>query len=64
MQVNGETHPHREGLTLHRLLTELNISRDKVAIAVNDDFFAGGTAPDITLNEHDTVEIVRMIGGG
>ena len=64
MQVNGEPHPHHAGLTLHQLLQALNIRPERVAIAVNDDFYAGGQAPDRELHDTDTVEIVRVSGGG
>lgn len=64
MRVNGEPYPHRAGLTLHTLLRELEIAPERVAIAVNDDFYAGAKAPDLALNEADVIEIVRMVGGG
>ncbi|MHA0036206.1 sulfur carrier protein ThiS (plasmid) [Deinococcus sp. PESE-38] len=64
MQVNGEPRPCVPGLTLHGLLRELDIRPERVAIAVNDDFYPGGQAPDRELEEADVVEIVRVIGGG
>ena len=62
--MNGEPHPLTPGLTLHALLRRLNIERERVAIAVNDDFYPAGQAPDRELREEDVVEIVRIIGGG
>ncbi|RJF71672.1 thiamine phosphate synthase [Deinococcus cavernae] len=64
LHVNGTPHPHTPGLTLHALLHDLAISRERVAIAVNDDFHPGGQAPDRPLYAGDNVEIVRVIGGG
>ncbi|WP_291423131.1 sulfur carrier protein ThiS [Deinococcus sp.] len=64
MQVNGQPHPFTPGLTLHALLRELAIAPERVAIAVGDDFYPGGQAPDCELAEEDVVEIVRAIGGG
>ncbi|WP_278914386.1 sulfur carrier protein ThiS [Deinococcus wulumuqiensis] len=64
MHVNGQPHPSTPDLTLHQLLRELNIDPERVAIAVNDDFYAGGQAPDRPLSEADVVEIVKVIGGG
>ncbi len=64
MQVNGEPHPYTPSLTLHQLLQQLAVAPDRVAIAVNDDFYAGGQAPDCELAAEDVVEIVRVIGGG
>ena len=64
LHVNGEPHPHTPGLTLHALLRDLNVPRDRVAIAVGDHFHPGGQAPDHPLHPGDHVEIVRVIGGG
>ena len=64
VQVNGETHPFNPGLTLLTLLRELNISPQQVAVAVNDDFYPGAQIPDRPLHAGDTVEIVRITGGG
>lgn len=64
MQVNGEPHPHTPGLTLRALLQDLGVLPERVAVAVNDDFYPGGQAPDRELREADVVEIVRVIGGG
>ena len=64
MQVNGETHPHRPGLTLHTLLRELDVQPERVAVAVNDDFYPGARVPDRLLEPRDIIEIVRIIGGG
>lgn len=64
MRVNGEPYPHREGLTLHALLHELNVRPERVAVAVGDDFYPGARVPDRPLAEGDAVEIVRITGGG
>ncbi|GGL86556.1 thiamine biosynthesis protein ThiS [Deinococcus aerolatus] len=64
LQLNGEPHPYRAGLTLLLLLRELNISPERVAVAVNDDFYPGARIPDRPLAPGDTVEIVRITGGG
>ncbi|WP_051935509.1 sulfur carrier protein ThiS [Deinococcus sp. YIM 77859] len=64
MQVNGELYPYRAGLTLHALLRELGIPLERVAVAVNDDFYPGARVPDRPLSEQDVIEIVRVIGGG
>lgn len=64
LQVNGEVHGFRSGLTLLTLLQELNISPQQVAVAVNDDFYPGARIPDRPLAPGDIVEIVRITGGG
>lgn len=64
LQVNGEPHPFVSGLTLLALLCELDISPQQVAVAVGDDFYPGARIPDRPLEPGDTVEIVRITGGG
>ena len=64
MQVNGQSYPHRDGLTLHALLEELQIDRQRVAVAHNDEFYPGAQVPDVPLSNADLVEIVRIVGGG
>lgn len=64
LQVNGRAHACAPGLTLLTLLRELNISPQAVAVAVNDDFYPGARIPDRPLEPGDTVEIVRITGGG
>ncbi len=64
LQVNGEAHAFTPGLTLLTLLRELNISPQQVAVAVGDDFYPGARIPDRLLAPGDTVEIVRITGGG
>ncbi|MDV6376520.1 sulfur carrier protein ThiS [Deinococcus arenicola] len=64
LQVNGTAHPFAPGLTLLTLLQKLNISPQGVAVAVNDDFYPGAQIPDRALQAGDTVEIVRITGGG
>lgn len=64
MIVNGRLHPHREGLTLHTLLTELQVNPHTVAVMHGDDIHRAGRIPDTPVAEHDTIEIVTMMQGG
>lgn len=64
MQVNGEFHPFTPDLTLHDLLAKLEIPPQRIAVAINDNFYAGAQAPDCMLHEGDVIEIVKIIGGG
>lgn len=64
MQVNGESHEHTPGLTLHALLDQLNIQREGVAVAVNDEIYAGVRVPDVELKPDDVIDIVRITAGG
>jgi thiamine biosynthesis protein ThiS len=64
MQINGKPFDYSPGLTLHALLEQLEVKREGIAVAVNDDIYAGTRAPDVELKEDDTIDIVRIAAGG
>jgi len=64
MTVNGARHEHRVGLTLHRLLDELNVDQRMVVVMHGDEIYRAGKIPDASLAERDVVEIVTMAQGG
>ncbi|RYX86496.1 sulfur carrier protein ThiS [bacterium] len=64
MQVNGEPFEYTPELTLHALLDQLNVKREGVAVAVNDDIYAGIRVPDVVLQPDDVIDIVRITAGG
>lgn len=64
MTVNGNRYEHRTGLTLHRLLDELEIDRRLVVVMHGDEIYRAGRIPDTVLDDRDVVEIVTMAQGG
>ena len=64
MTVNGNRYAHRSGLTLHRLLDELNVDQRLVVVMHGDEIYGAGKIPDAPLAERDIVEIVTMAQGG
>lgn len=64
MQVNGKPYTHRDGLTLHALLAELQLDQQTVAVMHGDDIHRAGRIPDSPLAERDVVEIVTIMQGG
>jgi len=64
MHVNGGLYTHREGLTLHQLLAELDVDPRKVVVMHGDAIYHAGKIPDAPLDEHDVVEVVTMMAGG
>ncbi len=64
MQVNGQPFDYKPGLTLHALLDQLDVKREGIAVAVNDDIYAGTRAPDVELKPDDAIDIVRISAGG
>ena len=64
IQLNGDTYEINNGTSLNRLLNQLKIERNKVAIEVNGEIIERNKYPNIILNKDDKVEIVHFIGGG
>ena len=64
MTVNGKRRDHRPGLTLHRLLAEMNVDQRMVVVMHGDDIYRAGQIPDAPLAEKDIVEVVTMAQGG
>ena len=64
MTVNGESRAHRDGLTLHELLTELHVDAQAVAVMVGDEVYRPGKIPNVALDDRDVIEVVQMMQGG
>ncbi len=63
MWVNGHAYEH-DRLSLHDLLTQLNLHQQRVAIEVNGDVIPRSQHRDFFVHDGDRIEIVRAIGGG
>ena len=64
MQLNGQTYPHRPGLTLHTVIAELGLRHNAIVVMRGDDVYNRGKIPDVQLEQDDVIEIVRMMAGG
>jgi thiamine biosynthesis protein ThiS len=64
MTVNGKRREHQPGLTLHRLLEEMNADQRVVVVMHGDEIYRAGAIPDAPLREQDVVEVVTMAQGG
>ena len=64
MYVNGEQHAHRDGLTLHALLAELQVEPGMVVVMHGDEIYRAGAIPDVPVAAPDVIEIVTMMQGG
>lgn len=62
--VNGEEKILREGITIFRLLDELNIKPQGIAVELNLEIAPKGRYSETVLKNGDRIEIVRMVGGG
>lgn len=64
IKLNGETRQIEPGLTIAGLLGQLGIENRNLAIEYNGDFLEGDAADRQAINDGDTLEIVRFVGGG
>ena len=62
--VNGEEKIFREGVTIFRLLNELSIKPQGIAVELNLEIAPKGRYSETVLKNGDRIEIVRMVGGG
>ena len=64
MTVNGKRYDHRPGLTLHRLLDEMQADQRMVVVMHGEEIYRAGQIPDAPLADRDIVEVVTMAQGG
>ncbi|WP_035289572.1 sulfur carrier protein ThiS [Clostridium sp. KNHs214] len=64
MIVNGKEMDFKEGITVEKMLEELNISREKVVVEINLEISDRDKFKERILNKEDKVEIVAFVGGG
>jgi sulfur carrier protein len=64
MTVNGKRYELRPGMTLHRLLDEMQADPRMVVVMHGDEIYSAGQIPDAPLAERDIVEVVTMAQGG
>jgi sulfur carrier protein len=64
IQVNGEQQEVSEGLQLLKLLTDLKLRADQIAVELNNEVLRRAAWAATTLQPGDRVEIVHFVGGG
>ena len=64
IQLNGDPYEINNDTNLNKLLNELKIQKNKVAIEVNGQIVEKDKYSNLILNKDDKVEIVHFIGGG
>lgn len=64
MIVNGKELDFQQGITVEKMLEELNISREKVVVEINMEILDRDKFKDRILSKEDKVEIVAFVGGG
>jgi sulfur carrier protein len=64
IQVNGEDKEVTEGLSITRLLDELQIRPGRVVIELNRNIVSREAHGSTLLKDGDALEIVHFVGGG
>jgi sulfur carrier protein len=64
LTLNGQARDVATGVTLSELLASLELADKMVLVERNGDAVPRADFPIITLGDGDTIEIVRMVGGG
>ena len=62
--INGRPREFEEELALPELLTLLDITHPRIAVAHNGTVLRQEEYPTTTVRAGDSLEIVRMVGGG
>jgi sulfur carrier protein len=64
IQINGEDREVADGLSIARLLEELQIRPARVVIELNRDIVSREAHGSTVLKHGDALEIVHFVGGG
>lgn len=64
IRVNGEEREISDGLSLARLLEELQIRAGRVVVELNRNIVSREAHGSTLLKEGDALEIVHFVGGG
>jgi sulfur carrier protein len=64
IRVNGEEKEIEDGLSVSRLLEELQIRPGRVVVELNRDIVSREAHGSTLLKEGDALEIVHFVGGG
>lgn len=63
IKVNGEL-MDAAGITVTKLLSLINCSDNRVAVEINEIIIPKKSYDSTILNDGDSVEVVRFVGGG
>jgi sulfur carrier protein len=64
IKVNGEDKIVKEAISITDLLSDFSIKPEAVVVELNLKIISKDIWDEIVLNENDSVEIVRFVGGG
>lgn len=64
IKINGEAREVDSGSTLTELLAALQVNPKGIAVELNKEVVPKSLHHETTIKENDTIEIIRMTGGG
>lgn len=64
IRINGKDETIEGGLTLGGLLSRKDVSPDEVVVELNGAIIARENYDSTVLNENDSLEVLRFVGGG
>ena len=64
MRINGEDLEVADNISLKDLVTQLDLTPERIAIELNQHVVRRADWPSTVLKENDQVEIVHFVGGG
>ena len=64
MKLNGKEYSLKTGMTIYDLLTELNLSVDKVVFEVDGVIIQKDKYVNQILKNSNVVEVISFVGGG
>ena len=64
VSVNGEPRAVAAGISLRALLLQIGVRIEAVAVAVNGEVVPRARQQDRIIEDRDSVEIIRAVGGG
>ena len=62
--INGEPREVEAGTTVARLIEQLALAPERLAVELNREVLRRARWPETELSEGDRVEIVHFVGGG
>jgi thiamine biosynthesis protein ThiS len=64
LRINGEGREVADNLSLQELVTQLDLTPERIAIELNQNVVRRADWSSTLLTENDRVEIVHFVGGG
>jgi thiamine biosynthesis protein ThiS len=62
--LNSKEYELPDAGTIRTLITQLNLTQQRVAVEVNTELIIKNQWESFTLKENDRVEVVTFVGGG